>query len=41
MPSQSRRELAGPPVDTFADPPDPGQAITLDDVVERLRLLKV
>ena len=28
-------------VDTFAVPPDPGQAGTLDDLVERLRLLKV
>jgi len=29
------------PVDTFAALPDPGQAGTLDDLVERLRLLKV
>jgi tetratricopeptide (TPR) repeat protein len=29
------------PVDTFAVLPDPGQANTLDDLVERLRLLKV
>jgi tetratricopeptide (TPR) repeat protein len=28
-------------VDRFAVPPDPGQAGTLDDLVERLRLLKV
>jgi tetratricopeptide (TPR) repeat protein len=39
MPPQ--REPTGPPVDTFAEPPDPGQAGTLDDIVERLRLLKV
>jgi tetratricopeptide (TPR) repeat protein len=29
------------PVDTFTERPDPGQAGTLDDLVERLRLLKV
>jgi tetratricopeptide (TPR) repeat protein len=29
------------PVDTFTVLPDPGQAITLDDLVERLRSLKV
>ncbi len=29
------------PVNTLATPPDPGQAHTLDDLVERLRLLKV
>src|SRR4051794_13082843 len=29
------------PVDPFALPPDPGRAGTLDDLVERLRLLKV
>jgi tetratricopeptide (TPR) repeat protein len=29
------------PVDTYAVPPDPGQAHTLDGLVERLRLLKV
>ncbi|WP_238412647.1 tetratricopeptide repeat protein [Saccharothrix deserti] len=29
------------PVRTFADLPDPGQAATLDDLVERLRRLKV
>jgi hypothetical protein len=38
MPSGPRRKPAGQPVDTFADPPDPGQALTLDDIVERLRL---
>src|SRR5882724_6244642 len=29
------------PVDTFAALPDPGQAGTLDDLVEQLRLLKI
>jgi hypothetical protein len=29
------------PVNTFAVLPDPGQAATLDEIVERLRLLKV
>ncbi|MDT5037826.1 MAG: hypothetical protein QOE03_3011 [Micromonosporaceae bacterium] len=29
------------PVDTYAVPPDPGPAGTIDDLVERLRLLKV
>jgi tetratricopeptide (TPR) repeat protein len=37
----SPRQPVDPPVDTFADLPDPGQAGTLDDLVERLRLLKV
>ena len=35
------RRPAGTPVDTFAVLPDPGQAGSLDDLVERLRLLKV
>ncbi|MFL6145459.1 MAG: ATP-binding protein [Labedaea sp.] len=35
MPSPHHR------VDTFVELPDPGQATTLDDLVERLRLLKV
>jgi tetratricopeptide (TPR) repeat protein len=29
------------PVESFAVPPDPGRAVSLDDLVERLRLLKV
>jgi len=35
------REPVDPPVETFAVLPDPGQASTLDGLVERLRLLKV
>ena len=37
----SRHPPAGRPAGAFAAPPDPGQAGTLDDLVERLRLLKV
>jgi tetratricopeptide (TPR) repeat protein len=40
MPSGLRREPADRPAGAFADPPDPGQALTLDDIAERLRLLK-
>ena len=32
---------AGRPDDTFAAPPDPGQARDIDELIERLRLLKV
>jgi hypothetical protein len=32
---------SGRPVDVFEELPDPGRAGTLDDLVERLRLLKV
>ncbi|MEV4759926.1 tetratricopeptide repeat protein [Micromonospora sp. NPDC049559] len=35
------REPARPPADAFAALPDPGQAGTLDELVERLRWLKV
>jgi tetratricopeptide (TPR) repeat protein len=35
------REPVNPAVERFAVPPDPGQAGTLDGLVERLRLLKV
>src|SRR5687767_3421502 len=34
-------EPLNPPAERFAVPPDPGQAVTLDDLVEMLRLLKV
>ncbi|GIH02799.1 hypothetical protein Rhe02_08660 [Rhizocola hellebori] len=37
----SSREPVNPAVERFAVPPDPGQAGTLDDLVQRLRLLKV
>jgi tetratricopeptide (TPR) repeat protein len=35
------REPVDPTAETFTTPPDPGEASTLDELVERLRLLKV
>ena len=40
MPPSSRQPVNAR-VDTFAVLPDPGQAATLDGLVERLRMLKV